>query len=93
MSKYRYLIEASGNASLPFHTTTVDEEGNPLGAGSDYATLEEAKSRCEDVAQSGDPENWGERVALKWKQPPKAWQPDAILVSQYLTEMYERYRP
>lgn len=88
-TKFRYLIEMSGDESFPFHATSVDVEGQAQGSGRDFVTLDEAKSYLEDNAQSGDEDAWGEKVALVWKDPPAAWKPDAVCVSQYLTEMYE----
>ena len=86
--KYRYLIERSGDELFPYHVTTVNPEGEAQGSGRDFLTIDECKSYAQDTAQSGDEEDWGKRVELIWKDAPQAWQPDAILVSQYLEDMY-----
>jgi hypothetical protein len=89
MAKFRFLIEASADPFSPFHLGSVDPDGETNGRFGDYQTLDAAKAAAEEMAQSGD----GEQVALQWKPPPVAWQPDAIVVSQYLDEMYETNPP
>ena len=87
MSKYRWLIEGSADGSLPWHLATVNPDGEAEGYGTDHATIETAKAYAQEL-MTHERDDEGEPVVLVWKDPPEAWQPDAVAVSQYLTPMY-----
>lgn len=84
MARYRYLIEASGNPSLPFWACTVDatEEARQVGRVGEFATVEEAKRASEESSRL-DP---NEEDGITWKPAPKGWQPDAVCVSQFFDD-------
>ena len=88
MSKYRWLIERSTDELLPWHLTTVNRDGEAQGVGSgEFATVDEAKARAQEL-MTHERDDEGEPISLVWKDPPEAWQPDAVAVSQHLTPMY-----
>lgn len=85
--RFRFLIERNpASAALPYALTTVDAEGNALGGIADSDTVADAKLTGEEYAQS----ELG--IELRWKEPPKTWQPDAIYVSQSIDDGIEERR-
>jgi hypothetical protein len=103
MSKFRYLIERGipqeeivdgeggklevVTADLFVTVVTPDDDTGSSG-GKAYRTLEEAQAQAEaDHKYDGseDPEDH----PIVWKDPPQAWQPDALAVSQYFDDGIE----
>lgn len=73
--RYRYLIERGSGGT--FHLCTVDGEGLSLGGLGDFPEVPPAMT----LARELEPHE-----TIKWKAPPRAWQPDALYVSQYLDD-------
>lgn len=105
MSRFRYLIErgvpeetiveVDGDfkvATADVFVTVItpdDDTGKSLGRA--FQTVDDAKAEAEKLHQSDgsdDPEDH----PLRWKDPPAAWQPDALAVSQYLDDGVEDNR-
>ena len=59
------------------HLCTVDADGTSQGAIGDYENAADAKLAAEEFARPDE---------LRWKDPPKPWQPDALYVSQTLDD-------
>ena len=66
--------------------TPNDDTGT--GSNTAFRTVEDAKAQAEEWHLhdgSEDPED----NPLKWKDPPQAWQPDAVAVTQYFDDGVE----
>lgn len=98
MGKFRYLIERGmpekvfdGNELVEadlFITTITPDDDTGRSGGQAFRTLDAAKAEAEQLHRSDGSED----VPLKWKDPPQAWQPDALAVSQYLDDGIEDNR-
>jgi hypothetical protein len=106
MSKFRYLIERGTpkteveydserklqvvEADLYITTITPgDDTGTSFGTA--FTTVEAAQARAEELHQHDGSED-ADTTPLRWKDPPQAWQPDALCVSQYLDDGVEENR-
>lgn len=85
--KYRYLIECDVQYGEDGYTTTRLEPGDDDGRSSGfYTTVQEAK---DSVALHFAQEGQDEPV---WKDPPAAWLPHAMTVTQYVDDGVEPNR-
>jgi hypothetical protein len=100
--KFRYLIERGVpqkeivgegadmevvDADLFVTVITPDDDtGQPSSTA--FVGVDAAKAHAEDLHRSDGSED-PEDHPLKWKDPPQAWQPDAIAVSQYFDDGVE----
>ena len=97
MSRFRYLIERGLPEQVPVEVdgrvelrsadlylvevTPTDPDGSrPVGP---YASVEDVQALATRSAASFMDV---EETPLRWKDAPAAWQPDALLVSQYLDD-------
>lgn len=95
--KYRYLIEhgvpdltvVDGELvelTLCLTVITPDDDTGKTNYER-FVDVEAAQARAVEYERNLNPE-----VTLKWKPAPEAWQPDALLVSQYLDDGVEPNR-
>jgi hypothetical protein len=99
MSKFRYLIEHGRpeklvtdeleivEADLYITTITLEDDSGSSGLGP-YFDLDAAKVEVETWVK----QQHGDEIAVKWKDPPQAWQPDAVAVTQYFDDGVEENR-
>lgn len=97
--KFRYLIERGtpddvivdndGTMSIAtadiYVTVITPDDDTGRSTGDPCRTVDDAKAYADRLHQSDgsdDPDD----TPLKWRDPPAAWQPDAIAVSQYLDD-------
>ena len=85
MTKIRFLIEQSGDPYQPLCLTTL-ERGDDSGRGCKVAGMDEAKRLALQSASLCGVEE------ITWKKPPAAWQPDALLISQWMDDGVEESR-
>ena len=85
MTKIRYLIEKSGDPYQPLCLTTL-EKGDDDGRGLKVSDMAEAKRLAAQSALHCGVDK------IDWKEPPTAWQPDAILISQWMDDGIEENR-
>jgi hypothetical protein len=78
VSHYRYLIETADDSVYLTTVTKTDSDGT----GCKVASVEAAKEMAaRDPALNGEP--------VRWKDPPQAWQPYAVAISQWLDDGVE----
>ena len=84
--KYRYLIER-GFVTDAIYCSLIEagSEGREFGTLGEFDNAADAKLAAEADAKATADE-------LRWKDPPKAWQPDALYVSQTLDDGVEENR-
>ncbi len=76
--KFRFLIErADTDDGEQFYLTTITRDDTG-GHGPQVASGEAAKAMAESTPYIEDD--------IVWKEPPKEWQPVAILMSQWLDD-------
>jgi hypothetical protein len=85
--RYRYLIELADDNSLgpSVYLTTITKNDDSGQATRVHGGVEGAKELAShDPNLEGDP--------IVWKNPPVAWQPDALMISQWLDDGVEENR-
>lgn len=89
MSRYRYLIERGGGDEVGLTTL---EAGDDSGRGYSevYGATEAEKVEKAKALAAQDPAS--PEGGLRWSDPPKAWQPDAIAISGWLDDGVEENR-
>mgnify|MGYP001486894413 CR=1 FL=1 len=85
MTKIRYLIEKSGDPYMPLALTKL-EKGDDDGRGCLVSDMGEAKRLADQAASLCGVDE------IIWRLPPIAWQPDAILISQWMDDGIEENR-
>lgn len=89
MSRYRYLIERGGGTEIGL-TTLAAGDDNGSGYSEVYGETEEEKIQKAKALAAQDPA--ASEDGLRWSDPPKAWQPDAIAISGWLDDGVEENR-
>jgi hypothetical protein len=90
--KFRYVIERSidvvtGDEGYALSEATPNDPSYRVGYGT--YTEEQAKAQAEQAAASFMDVK---ETPLVWKDPPQAWGPDVLCVSQYLDDGVEENR-
>jgi len=80
LMRYRYLIEVSGDEYEPFTLTTITKDDSD-GSGHRERSVEAAKETA-----AKDPNLDG---PIRWKPAPEAWQPDSLVISQWIDDGVE----
>lgn len=105
MAKFRYLIERGPSqqtvaldgeewvlreADIYLAVITPEDETGK-GSTDPHLSVEDAQAEAERLHRSDGSEDPADHP-LVWKDPPEAWKPDALFVSQYLDDGVEPNR-